>query len=270
MTNEETKAPSHQFTFLGTGSGCGVPAFFCTCAACEEARREPRARRGCCGVLLEGEKRLLIDTPPDLRHQFLREGIESIDKLVYTHAHYDHLSGLGELEYLIRLVHKKQLSTSASAEALAGILQEFGYMEDCLDFEELEPFAEFDYDGLHYSALPVRHAPGTFGYLVESPQKRLFYASDTGHLPEETAERVKGVDYLILDSTFWKKNWSPEVHNSIQETIEEGLALGAHNIYLTHLAMHYDEPITLRELEDYLAHYEGRVIVALDGMKLSL
>ncbi len=260
----------HSFVFLGTGAGCGVPAFFCDCPACQEARREPRARRGCCGVMVEGGKRLLIDTPPDLRHQLIREEVSTIDKLVYTHAHYDHLSGLGELEYLVRLFQKKPLPTSASAAAWEGIASEFGYMMECLDRETLEPFASFEYDGVRYSALPVTHAPGTLGYLIETPDTRLFYASDTGRLPAETAERVRGVDYLVLDSTFWMNNWSPDVHHSVQETIEEGFELEAQNILLTHLAMHYDTPVTLAELEAYLEQYGGRVRPAADGMRLAL
>ena len=260
----------HTFTFLGTGAGCGVPAFFCACPACEEARRDPRARRGCCGVLIEGDRRLLIDTPPDLRHQLLRENISSIDRLAYTHAHYDHVGGLGELEYLVRLVTKSPLPTYLSHEAAAGIGQEFGYMADCLDMQELAPFEGFSFDGIRYTALPVTHAPGTFGYLIEAPRATLFYASDTGPLGAETAARVRGVNVLILDATFWKRNWSPEAHHSVQETIEEGLGLDAKAVYLTHLSMHYDEPVTLAALEAYLAPYEGRVKVALDGLRLAI
>lgn len=261
---------AHRFTFLGTGSGCGVPAFFCSCPACEEARHDPRARRGCCGVLIEGEQRLLIDTPPDLRHQLLRENIKTIDKLIYTHAHYDHVSGLGELEYFIRLVLKQALPTSASAEAHASIEAEFGYLDDILVFEELTPFTSFEYDGIRYTALPVTHAPGTFGYLIETPTTRLFYASDTGRLDKAVAQRVHGVDILIMDATFWGDNWSPHAHHSVQETIEESLELEAGTTYLTHLAMHYDTPLTLRELETHLEHYKGRVKVAYDGLILNI
>ena len=123
---------------------------------------------------------------------------------------------------------------------------------------------------MRYTALPVTHAPGTFGYLLETESTRLFYASDTGRLPDETAERVRGVDIMALDSTFWKKNWSPNDHHSIQETIEEGLSLDVGKLYLTHLAMHYDEPITLAGLEDYLKQYGGRVETASDGLSFAL
>jgi len=38
----------HTFTFMGTAAGCGVPAFFCDCPACNEARENPALRRGDC------------------------------------------------------------------------------------------------------------------------------------------------------------------------------------------------------------------------------
>ena len=109
-------------TFLGTGAGCGVPAFFCECPACEEARRDPRARRGDCGVLVRNERTLLLDTPPDLRHQLEREGVRAVDRVLWTHAHFDHLGGLGELEYMVRLVTGAPLPCAASPAARAGIL----------------------------------------------------------------------------------------------------------------------------------------------------
>lgn len=260
----------HTFTFMGTGAGCGVPAFFCDCPACQEARREPRARRGDCGVMVRGEKTLLIDTPPDIRHQLLREDVRAVDQLLYTHAHFDHLGGLGELEYMVQLVTKQPLPTYGSADALDGVAQEFHYMRYCLDEHVLEPFDRLEFDGVRYTALPVTHAPGTYGYLIETPDTALFYASDTGRLPAETAERVRGADIIALDATFWKRNWSPDAHHSVQETIEEGLELEAGTLYLTHLAMHYDEPVTLAELEEFLAPYEGRVRPAADGLTLEI
>ena len=277
----------HIFTFMGTAAGCGVPSFFCSCPACEEARANPDLRRGDCGVMVrgvdaEGEVRpgttLVIDTPPDARHQLLREDVRNVDELLFTHGHFDHIGGLGEYEYLVQLVRKQPMPTWASAECLATLGTEFNYMAYCLDATVLQPFDTHEFDGVRYTALPVTHAPGTFGYLIETPADaatgqpgtRLFYASDTGRLPEETAERVQGVDVLAMDATFWKKNWSPDAHHSVQECIEEGLELGAKKIYLTHMCMHYDEPITYAELMEYLKQYDGRVEPAMDGLTLPI
>lgn len=260
----------HMFTFMGTGAGCGVPAFFCDCPACQEARENPRAQRGDCGVMITGKTRTLIDTPPDIRHYLNREGVRAIDDLIFTHWHYDHVGGLGELEYMVQLLTKTPLPTFASPYTLESIGREFEYMMYCLARVEWQPFEELELDGVKYTALPVTHAPGTYGYLIETSDTRLFYASDTGKLPPDTAERIQGVDVLAMDATYWKENGYPENHHSVQECIEEGLALDAGKIYLTHMCMHYSEPITLAQLEDYLKQYEGRVAPASDGLSFAI
>lgn len=268
----------HTFTFMGTAAGCGVPSFFCDCPACEEARADPKLTRGDCGVMIRGVAdetghvpTLMIDTPPDARHQLIREDIREVDEIAFTHCHFDHIGGLGEYEYLVQLVRKgAPLPAYGSPEALQGIATEFGYMTYCLDFRLLEPFESFEFDGLKLTALPVRHAPGTFGYLIEGDGFRLFYASDTGKLPEATAEAVRGVDVLAMDATFWKRNWNEDAHHSVQECIAEGFELDAKRIYLTHMCMHYDEPITYAELCRFLEQYDGRVVAALDGMTLPI
>ena len=61
-----------------------------------------------------------------------------------------------------------------------------------------------------------------------------------------------------------------DAYHSVQECIEEGLELDAGTLYLTHLAMHYDEPVTLAELEEYLQQYGGRVKPAADGLTIGI
>ena len=140
----------------------------------------------------------------------------------------------------------------------------------CLATAAVEPFERFVIDDVAYTALPVAHAKGTYGYLIETQDTRMFYASDTGKLPEQTAEIVKGVDILAMDATYWKENGYPQSHHAIHETIEEGLELDAGLIYLTHMCMHYSEPITLAQLEEYLEQYEGRVRPAADGLSFAI
>lgn len=262
---------THRFTFMGTAAGCGVPAFFCSCPACEEARANPALRRGDCGAMVRGSKTLLIDTPPDTRAQLLREDVRDVDEILFTHAHFDHIGGFGEMEYLVQLVHGgRRLPVYGSETALAQIAAEFHYMTYGYDFCDLAPFQTHEFDGVRYTGLPVSHAPGTFGYLLETPGTSLFYASDTAALPPETAERIRGVDVLAMDATYWGANGAPTAHHSVQECIEEGLALDAGTIYLTHMCMHYSTPITYAELMEHLAPYDGRVKPAMDGLTLEI
>ena len=155
----------------------------------------------------------MVDTPPDLRHQLEREQVRSVDHVLWTHCHYDHLGGLGELEYMVRLGKNATLPCLASPAAKTGILAEFHYMDDILDFRTLEAFEAVEIDDVRYTTLPVTHATGTYGYLMETATTKLFYASDTGRLPAATADRVRGCDILIMDATFWGRNWSPQAHH---------------------------------------------------------
>jgi len=263
---------NHLFTFMGTGAGCGVPAFFCHCKACEEARNHPEYARGDCGVMVsraDGTHRLLIDTPPDIRHYLNREGVESFDELLYTHWHSDHVGGLLELEYMVQLLTRKQMPTYATQITLDHLAREFEWMTYCLNPHAICEGDSHTFDDVNYTALPVRHAEGTVGYLIETDSSRTFYASDTGPLPDETKERLQCVDHFIMDATYWG-DCPTDQHHSITQCIEQGLALNAGRIYLTHLCMHYSEPITLVELNEYLAQYEGRVVAAMDGMKFEI
>src|SRR5215218_4060549 len=87
---------AREFVFLGTGTSVGVPMVGCRCDVCRSPN--PRNRRDRCAVLLRAPGgTLLIDTPPELRLQLVREDVDRIDAVLYTHYHADHLFGLDDL-----------------------------------------------------------------------------------------------------------------------------------------------------------------------------
>ncbi|MDR1082992.1 MAG: MBL fold metallo-hydrolase [Coriobacteriales bacterium] len=270
-------------TFLGTGASCGVPSYYCGCAACEEARVDPRAARDCSGLLICGLQHTLIDAAPELRTQLIRERVSTIDQVLFTHEHFDHVGGIPQLEFFVRLSSKKPLPIYASKETLAAIEQQFGFMSEVLKPHLLEPFAPVRLDGILYTPLPAAHSKGAFGFLIEpqgeespaaptstSPPVRVAYFPDTGPLPPQTLKRLSALDILIIDATFNGKNWMPDSHHTIDEAIACALALGAECTYLTHLTMHYDKPITLEELKEKLKPYQGAIRVAYDGLGVPL
>jgi phosphoribosyl 1,2-cyclic phosphate phosphodiesterase len=82
--------------FLGTGTSFGVPVIGCDCAVCTSD--DPRDRRTRHAVILEeGDRRLLVDTPPELRLQLVRAGVGSVDAVWFTHFHADHTHGVDDL-----------------------------------------------------------------------------------------------------------------------------------------------------------------------------
>jgi phosphoribosyl 1,2-cyclic phosphate phosphodiesterase len=247
-----------------------------------------RAARDCAGLLITrehvgeqvgeqpGGQNILIDTAPELRTQLIREGISEVDAVLYTHEHYDHLGGLPHLEFYVRLRSHTPLPVYAGHETLAAIEQRFDFMTDTLDCRLIKAFEPVELDGVRYTPLPATHGEGTFGFLIETAASRSAYFPDTGPLPKATEAYLSELgaqgrlDMLALDATFNGTNWMPTSHHSVDEAIALIEHLSAKRGYLTHLTMHYGEPITRAELEAKLEPWGGRIAIAYDGLRIAI
>ena len=96
---------------LGTGGSAGVPMIGGAdgtgdWGACDPS--EPRNRRTRASIVVESGQgtRLLVDTSPDMRTQLLDCRIPSVDAILYTHAHADHITGLDDVRILNRIVDR--------------------------------------------------------------------------------------------------------------------------------------------------------------------
>src|SRR5260370_26618436 len=90
-------------TFLGTGTSVGVPMLGCDCEVCRSPN--PRNQRYRCAVLIRlPQGNILIDTPPELRLQLLREKVRLVHAVLFTHYHADHLFVLDDVRPFPRLL----------------------------------------------------------------------------------------------------------------------------------------------------------------------
>ena len=86
-------------------------------------------------------------------------------------------------------------------------------------------------------------------------------------------EALQGVDTLVMDATFWQNMGTHRTHHMVKDTIDEGLnLLGASRVVLQHLAPHMCDPGVdeIAEIYKYAARFDGRVVVAEDGMELKI
>lgn len=262
---------AHELLFLGTGASSGNPSFYCGCVACEEALANPAEAKTCSSLAVIGAQTTLIDTSPELRLQFAREGLRTVDQVLFTHEHFDHTGGLAQLEFMVRLGRTTPLPVYATAATFELMEGHFDWMWDTIEPIVVEPFQEFSCDGVSYTALPAAHCPGAVGYLMQVGDWRAAYFPDTGPLSSEVLERLHGIDVLIHDSTFIGSNWRPETHSTVDDTIELGRTLGAKAVYLAHCSLHYAQPTTATDLRAQIAQLdtgEMQVILPHDGDRL--
>ena len=70
--------------------------------------------------------KLLIDTSPDVRQQFLHNKIKNLDCVFYTHQHADQTHGINDLR-LFYLKNRNQIPVFANKSTSKYLLNSFNY-----------------------------------------------------------------------------------------------------------------------------------------------
>jgi phosphoribosyl 1,2-cyclic phosphate phosphodiesterase len=229
-----------RLTFLGTGTSFGVPQIGCGCAVCRSS--DPRDKRTRCGAVIETDDgtRLLIDTPPELRLQLVAAGITTVDAVLYTHEHADHIHGIDDLR-AITIPRGAPLPLYADEATLATLRTRFPYITD----DAFTPLAGTTRpEGRLVAIAPgiAFHVGRTRVLPISVPHGRasvlafrigdVAYVTDAKALPEAAFTALAGVRVLVLNALLRRVH---PTHLSISEAVATAQRVGAERTYLTHL-----------------------------------
>lgn len=249
-------------TILGCGTSTGVPVVGCNCRVCtSEDVRNQRTRSS---LMLEWNGHVvLVDTGPDLRIQCLRERVQRVDAVLYTHAHADHVHGIDDLRPF-NAVTDVDIDVYGSATTLHKLERSFAYAFKRSEAQGfcprlkphvvVEPFELF---GARIVPLELEHGRGAvFGYRFGP----LAYLTDCSAIPPYAGAQLQNLQVLIIDGLRFRHHPS---HFTIDQAIEAGRQLGAGRIILTHLSHDVEYVVHSRQLP-------SGVELAYDGLRLNL
>jgi len=255
-----------QLVFLGTGTSHGVPMIGCGCATCTSDN--PKNHRTRCAVVVGlPEGNLLVDTPPELRLQLVRERIGLIHAVLYTHEHADHLFGLDDAR-IFPLYLGRELPIYCEANVEAVIRCSFGYAFDPavrdypaggvpkLVFRRIDtrPFQV-----LGARVIPVRLEHGRY-QVLGFRWGNVAYCTDVKAIPPESMALLQDLDVLILDCL----RHEPHVtHMNMEEALETIRRLTPRRALLTHMSHRLEHEATSRTLP-------AGVELAYDGLRVPL
>ncbi|NLT72706.1 MAG: MBL fold metallo-hydrolase [Chloroflexi bacterium] len=259
-------------TILGSGTSHGVPPIDCiisdyaTCprGVCQKAQADPRHRRTRASILVESADRTwLIDTSQDMRQQMLANRVRRVDAVLYSHCHADHTFGLPDIRsYCHR--QGQAIDIYGSQETLNELHASFGYVFRPTGFvgggiPSLAPHLLEDgmsADGLRIEALPVQHGglQGCQGYRMGG----LAYIPDAKVIPQETLDRLHGLDLLIINCLRLRPH---PAHLCLEESLAYAQQVAPRRCLLTHMTHDIDYEIDSALLPEWAAFaYDGQQI----------
>lgn len=250
-------------TFLGTGTSQGVPVIGCDCEVCRSLDYRDKRLRSSVHLAI-GSQSFVIDTGPDFRQQMLREGIQRLDAVLFTHGHKDHTAGLDDVR-AYNFKQKMDMPIYGTRPVHEQIKVEFYYAFEEVRYPGIPHLKlieiddqEFSVNGTTFIPLPVFHLRmPVLGFRTAN----FSYITDANQIPEETLERIKGSDVLVLNALQQEKHVS---HFNLEEAIAMAEKIGAGHTYFTHIS----HKMGLHKKID--ATLPDRISLAYDGLSISL
>ena len=276
---------SLEIVVLGSGTSHGVPMIGCDCAVCRSP--DPHDKRTRPSIVIRvGDRQnplgglcLLIDTTPELRVQCLANAIKSVDAVLLTHHHADHVAGMDDVRRF-NWINKRSVPVYGTERTLANIKRMFHYAFEAapdsphsrpqieLNTIDAKPFSiRIDKVGLptdkaglpavSITPIPLMHGPlPVLGFRVG----RFAYCTDCSHVPDASVDLLGGLDALILDALRHKPH---PAHFSLDEAVAMAERIGAKQTYFTHIAHGMAHEETNRSLPAGMA-------LAHDGLRIKL
>ncbi len=251
---------------LGTGTSVGVPVIGCGCEVCTGGDpKNQRTRTAALWGLPQGN--LLIDTPPDLRMQLLREQIGLVHAVLFTHEHADHLFGLDDLRlFQFYLGHAVPLYCESPVESRIRKAYDYAFADHEPTHAGAAPQLEMHaidarpFEVLETTIIPIRLQHGPRFQVLGFRIGDVAYCTDTNEIPPDSWALLEGLDTLILDAL------RPEPHPThfcLDEAVEAARRVGARQTYFTHMSCRLDYHKTNAALPSNMQ-------LAYDGLEVDL
>ena len=265
FASEMPAATMAELTFLGTGTSMGVPTLGCTCGVCRSTDARNNRMRSSIALSYSG-RTVLIDTGQDFRMQALRFGVESVDAVLYTHGHADHVLGFDDLRPLTfgKTGRLPLYADDPTADTIERIFDYTFTRRDRyptsarVEMHRLssEPGTTLDLFGACFERVPVIHGRNCIaGYRFG----RAAYLTDMSDIPADSFDRLRDLDIVVLDAL--RREPHPS-HSHLDNSVALAERIGAKETYFTHISHDLDHAATEAELP-------AGVHMAYDGLRLT-
>ncbi|PSL18976.1 MBL fold metallo-hydrolase [Shimia abyssi] len=256
------------FTILGCGSSGGVPRLGGHWGDCDP--NNPKNRRRRCSMLIEreteaGKTSVLIDTSPDMRSQLLDANVGTLDGVIYTHSHADHVHGIDDLRMVVFNM-RERIKVWADGPTQDALLSRFGYAfvqphgspyPPILDLHTIDGDTTISGPGGDITLKPILVNHGSIDALAFRVND-LVYMPDVADIDEDAWMNLQGLDCWVLDTL---RRTPHPTHAHFERSLEWIARAAPRRAILTNMHIDLDYATVAAETPDHITP-------AFDGMQI--
>lgn len=251
--------------FLGTGTSQGIPVIGSDHPV--NFSTNPKDKRLRSSVLLtKNGQNIIIDCGPDFRQQMLRANARTLEAILFTHEHNDHVLGIDDTRSYSYFAGKP-MDVYGLKRTLDEIKVRFPYVfaeekypgAPSLHLHFVENNA-FEIAGFKIEPLEILHGNlPIIGYLVDG---KFAYITDASFISDQTFEKIKGVEVLVLNAL--RKKEIHHSHFTLEQALEISDKLKTKKAYFTHISL------TLGFHDDVQEELPENRFLAYDGLEIEI
>ena len=250
-------------TFLGTGTSQGIPMIASKDPVCLSTDEKDKRLRS--SILFSwDDNTYVIDCGPDFRQQMIRENVDLIDGVLFTHEHADHTAGIDDLRpYCYKI---GEMPIYLNERTLKSLEKRFEYI---FSVENRYPGApsvsskvvdkdSFFLDDIEVKPLEVLH--GKLPITVYRIQN-FAYLTDVKYVTDEVKNQLKNLDVLIVNALRIDEH---PTHFNLEEALAFVEELKPKKTYFTHISHKLGFHKKVSEI------LPENVFLAYDGLKITV
>jgi len=250
-----------KITFLGTGTSQGVPMIASNHPVCLSADTKDKRLRS--SILISwDDKTIVIDCGPDFRQQMLRENVQLVHSVLFTHEHSDHTAGLDDLRPFCYKIG--EMPVYLNQRTLDSLEQRFQYIFSKENRYPGAPSVQpnivkdtpFSIQGLEATPIQVMHGNlPVLGYKIQN----MAYLTDVKTIIPKEKEKLKNLDVLIVNALRIEEH---PTHFNLQEALDFVEEIQPKKTYFTHISH------KLGFHKEVSKKLPKNVFLAFDGLKI--